>query len=471
MSDQVILREYLLALGFKADPVSMGKFNNVLGVMDKRVMAVGKGLLGVAAAAQTMVTAFSLQMEKLYYNSKRANSSAGQLQAYEFAAKKVGLTAEQVTNAVIGLQNSMRLNPGKVALLESLGITTKGRQGTEILTDLMAKLKEMPFFLGANFASQFGIDTDTYFMLSEGLDEFNRAAKERNELNKKAGIDADAAAKAGKEYAQIMSDITSRLGVLYDMMALKLLPTFRDFGIEVVKNLDSLITWLNKFDSVSKAIRSLWKTKEEEKKNPSAKPKNFFEWLVTPKDWTGGAQGAAKTAPGGPTAPSARRQSGSVTDFASIERRYGLPSGLLDRMWAKESGRGKYMKSPAGALGHFGFMPGTAKEWGVDPNNLQSSADGAARYMQFLMNRYGGDLEKALAAYNWGLGNVDKKGMAMLPKETRDYIGMAKGLTVQGPQTNIYVQGDSPHAIAAEVEQAQQRVNADYVRNLGSVLQ
>lgn len=470
MSDQVILREYLLALGFKADPVSMGKFNGILGTVDKRVLAVGKGLLGVAAAAQTMVTAFSIQMEKLYYNSKRADSSANSLQAYEFAAKKVGLTAEQVTNAVIGLQNSMRLNPGKVALLESLGITTQGKQGTEILTDLIAKLKEMPFFLGANFASQFGIDTDTYFMLSEGLDEFNRAAKEREALNKKAGIDADEMAKAGKEYAQIMGDITARLGVLYDMMAMKLLPTFRSFGKELVQNLDSLISWLNKFDSVSKAVRSLWKTREEEKKNPSAKPKNFFEWLVTPKDWTGGSATKPGSAPGSAPGPSTGGRQGSA-DFGAIERKYGLPAGILDRMWAKESGRGRYMKSPAGALGHFGFMPGTAKEWGVDPNDLNSSADGAGRYLQYLMKRYGGDLEKSLAAYNWGLGNVDKYGLGAMPAETRDYVKMGQGLTIQGPQTTVIVHGDNPHAIASEVEKAQQRVNGEYVRNLGSVLQ
>lgn len=51
--------------------------------------------------------------------------------------------------------------------------------------------------------------------------------------------------------------------------------------------------------------------------------------------------------------------------FASLEQRHGLPAGLLDAVWATESSRGKHMLSPAGAQGHFQFMPATAKRYGL----------------------------------------------------------------------------------------------------------
>jgi soluble lytic murein transglycosylase-like protein len=50
------------------------------------------------------------------------------------------------------------------------------------------------------------------------------------------------------------------------------------------------------------------------------------------------------------------------------------------------------------------------------------SADAAARYLRYLLDATGGDLEKTLASYNWGLGNVQKKGMDNLPSETRNYV-------------------------------------------------
>ena len=67
------------------------------------------------------------------------------------------------------------------------------------------------------------------------------------------------------------------------------------------------------------------------------------------------------------------------------------------------------------------FMPATAAEWGVDVTSVESSADGAGRYMKWLYGRLG-SWSLALAAYNWGIGNVLRKGMAKAPGETRDYV-------------------------------------------------
>jgi hypothetical protein len=119
--------------------------------------------------------------------------------------------------------------------------------------------------------------------------------------------------------------------------------------------------------------------------------------------------------------------------FSRLEAKHGLPQGLLDAVWAAESGRGKNMRSSAGAQGHFQFMPGTAKTYGLsDPNDLAQSADAAARYYSNLSKRFGGDVPKMLAGYNWGEGNVEKKGMGRLPAETRGYIEKITGMMGRG---------------------------------------
>ncbi|HCC8344628.1 TPA: lytic transglycosylase domain-containing protein [Klebsiella pneumoniae] len=112
-------------------------------------------------------------------------------------------------------------------------------------------------------------------------------------------------------------------------------------------------------------------------------------------------------------------------EFGSLEGKYGLPAGLLSSLSAAESGGDPYAVSPKGAKGPFQFMDGTARDLGLkgmDVYDPHKSADAAARYLRYLLDATGGDLEKTLASYNWGLGNVQKKGMDNLPSETRNYV-------------------------------------------------
>ena len=78
--------------------------------------------------------------------------------------------------------------------------------------------------------------------------------------------------------------------------------------------------------------------------------------------------------------------------------------------------------SPVGAQGLMQLMPETAAELGVEDSfDPQQNLLGGSRYLKQLLDKYEGDLDKALAAYNWGQGNVDRKGLAQMPEETRSY--------------------------------------------------
>ncbi|HIH6544218.1 TPA: lytic transglycosylase domain-containing protein [Klebsiella michiganensis] len=139
-------------------------------------------------------------------------------------------------------------------------------------------------------------------------------------------------------------------------------------------------------------------------------------------------------------------------EFGSLEGKYDLPAGLLSSVAATESGGDPFAESKAGAKGLFQFMPGTAKDMGLkgrDVYDPHKSADAAGRYLRFLLDATGGDLEKTLASYNWGLGNVQKKGMDNLPSETRNYVpkvmagmrpgaGMAVDRAMPGQAGGVY---------------------------------
>lgn len=113
----------------------------------------------------------------------------------------------------------------------------------------------------------------------------------------------------------------------------------------------------------------------------------------------------------------------------ATEAKYGLPSGLLDRMIQQESGGNPDAVSPKGALGLLQIMPNTARELGVDPRDPAQAVEGAAKYLARLNKNYAGDWARTLAAYNWGPGNLANYGMDKMPEETRNYVAK---LTPQG---------------------------------------
>lgn len=155
----------------------------------------------------------------------------------------------------------------------------------------------------------------------------------------------------------------------------------------------------------------------------------------------------------GYTGGAGQRNAQSTALFSRLESQYRLQSGLLDSVWAAESGRGVNMLSPKGAKGHFGFMDPTAAQYGLtDPNDLNASATTAARMYSDLLKANGGDLDKALAAYNWGQGNLNRFGLAGAPEETQGYISKVEagmGLTRAAPLAAPVAGGDHDAQVAA----------------------
>lgn len=107
--------------------------------------------------------------------------------------------------------------------------------------------------------------------------------------------------------------------------------------------------------------------------------------------------------------------------------RHGVPVSLAMGVLAAESGGNPAAVSPKGATGLMQLMPDTARGLGVDARDPTQNIDGGVRYLGTMLQRYGGNQALALAAYNWGPGNVDRwmqrGGKAEeLPAETRAYI-------------------------------------------------
>lgn len=109
----------------------------------------------------------------------------------------------------------------------------------------------------------------------------------------------------------------------------------------------------------------------------------------------------------------------------AAEVAHGIPEWMLARLlWQESRYRQDIIsgakRSAVGALGIAQFMPATAAEMGINPLDPFQAIDAAGRYLARLYKSLGA-WDKALAAYNWGIGNVQRKGLAAAPRETRNY--------------------------------------------------
>jgi soluble lytic murein transglycosylase-like protein len=133
--------------------------------------------------------------------------------------------------------------------------------------------------------------------------------------------------------------------------------------------------------------------------------------------------------------------------------RHHMDPALVRAVIETESGWNPSAKSRKGALGLMQLIPTTAVRFGVnDAFSPQQNVDAGVRYLKTLLQRYNGNLDLALAAYNAGEGAVDRAHGVPAFRETRDYVQKVQNAYFRPGSGRMEGLWTNPHAIRKDVD-------------------
>jgi soluble lytic murein transglycosylase-like protein len=154
---------------------------------------------------------------------------------------------------------------------------------------------------------------------------------------------------------------------------------------------------------------------------------NFDDVLSAEVDQTNNSKDVSPDAIG-----SVKEKNNYQGDFNEIidnnSKKYNINSSIIKAIIKAESDFDPSVVSSAGAMGLMQLMPDTAKSLGVgEPFDPVENIEGGVKYLKEMLNKFGGNLELALAAYNAGPGNVVKYGGIPPFQETENYVAKIMG--------------------------------------------
>ncbi|VWC81413.1 mannosyl-glycoprotein endo-beta-N-acetylglucosamidase [Burkholderia contaminans] len=218
MADSVVIREFLVALGFKVDEKGLKNFKEGVESTTKGVKQLIATVSGAALTVSAGVAAFASKLERLYFVAQRTGASATNLRGFEFAARNMGVSAEAATGTIENLARFLRNNPAGEGYLATLGVQTRNANGelrdtVDIMSDLGKSLANKPTWLASQYGNILGIDENLMLAMRNG--DFEKLLAQYREMSKSTGLD-----KAADDSHRFMTQLRG-LGTSFENLGIR----------------------------------------------------------------------------------------------------------------------------------------------------------------------------------------------------------------------------------------------------------
>ncbi|PRF89576.1 mannosyl-glycoprotein endo-beta-N-acetylglucosamidase [Burkholderia multivorans] len=218
MADSVVIREFLVALGFRVDEKGLKNFKEGVEGTTKGVKQLIATVSGAALTVSAGVAAFASKLERLYFVAQRTGAAETSLKSLEFAARNFGVSSEQAIGTVENLARMLRNVPGSEGLLQQMGVQTRDANGNlrdsvDLLTDLGSQLAKLPQYDANAYGGAFGIDENLLLAMRNG--DFEKYVKQYREMSQTTGLD-----KAADDAHKFMTQLRG-LGTTFENLGIR----------------------------------------------------------------------------------------------------------------------------------------------------------------------------------------------------------------------------------------------------------
>lgn len=210
MAQAGVIRDFMVALGFKTDNSGLEKMQGAMEGVELKATALKGALMALATGAVIAVRQTASELDKLYFSSQRIGASVSNINAYGNAVTQLGGSAEEAVGTLESLAEKMRNSPGYESQIKSLGVDTRDANGemrdrVEMMKDLSGVLAKMPAYQANAYASSLGIDQNTLLAMRDG--KFMANMEKYQKIQKELGM-SDELAKSGNEFMTEYRDLT-----------------------------------------------------------------------------------------------------------------------------------------------------------------------------------------------------------------------------------------------------------------------